>query len=758
MKKHILFSLAVIFMSVIGCTKPEEGGKDNPQPPAPSQEQITIPSTVDVTPVVPPEGGDAKITFTATAAWTASVVSTKADSWVDVNPKSGNPGPAEIKITTTPNDTYVERNATVQIKCGSKTKDIVLTQKQVDNITVTTDKVELSAEGGTFTIELKSNIDFSYEIEGDWIKYVSTKAYTDKTLTFSAEPNEGLQKREGSVTVKGGGFSETVKVYQSAEEPTFIISQKEYEVEAEGGTVEVSVTSNIGYHATSSVDWIHAVETKTIQTKSLWFVVDANTSTEPRSGVIVICNDNEVCIPVTVKQAGGKSTLSISPSSLEFGYDGGENQVAVTSNADWTAECTADWCFVSPSSESGDCTVKVMVNANREEQYRSATVTFKTKESSKTLTILQKPFETVFEVSPRTHTADAAGGTVTVTVTSNIGYHATSSVDWIQELGTKANQGGTHIFRIEENKSIQKRTGAIVFCNDENVCVPVEIEQEGAAATISVSSSIVEFSSSSGEKTVEITSNAEWTVSQKPQWCTLSPSSATGSTSVRVSVTENGNTVPREGKIVFSAGNAIAELSVQQQAGEPELEVGDTELSFSGSGGVASFSILSNADWVVNTGVLWLKASAEEGTGNATVTLTAERNEKTEARTAQVTVRTKDGIIRKSITVSQAAGEPYLELDVYSLNFSPQEGRAEVSVSSNASWNVTSSDSWCTVEKNTAANSVSVFVKANDSGKSRSAIITVKADKGGLEKTVTVSQSTPEDNEGFDDDGEIIWD
>ena len=211
MKRYILISLAAIILSFTSCVKPEEGGKDNP--PAP-QEQIIIPSTVDVTPVVPPEGGDTKFTFTAASAWTASVISTKADFWVDVNPKSGDPGTAEITITTTPNETYVERNATIQIKCGTHTKEVVLTQKQQDNITVTTDKVELGAEGGTFTIELKSNIDFSYEIDGDWIKYVSTKAYSDKTLTFSVEPNEGVQKREGSVTVKGREFTETVKIYQ----------------------------------------------------------------------------------------------------------------------------------------------------------------------------------------------------------------------------------------------------------------------------------------------------------------------------------------------------------------------------------------------------------------------------------------------------------------------------------------------------------------------------------------------------------------
>ena len=309
MKKHVLIPLAVIFLSVIGCSKPENGGgKDNPQPPAPPQEQITIPSTVDVTPVVPSEGGDAKITFTAATAWTASVISTKADSWVDVNPKSGDPGPAEIKITTTPNDTYVERNATIQIKCGTETKDVVLTQKQVDNITVTTDKVELGAEGGTFTIELKSNIDFSYEIKGDWIKYVSTKAYSDKTLTFTAEPNDGVQKREGSVTVKGGEFSETVKVYQSGEEPTLIITQNEYNLEAEGGNIAVEVSSNVAVTMTipENVNWITENKTKSVSTSTFHLDVAANETYEARSAEITFSNEESgLSEKVTVNQKGG---------------------------------------------------------------------------------------------------------------------------------------------------------------------------------------------------------------------------------------------------------------------------------------------------------------------------------------------------------------------------------------------------------------------------------------------------------------------
>ena len=304
MKKHIFISLAAIILSLTGCVKPDDGGKDNP--PAP-QEQIIIPSTVDVTPVVPPEGGDTKISFTAAAAWTASVISTKADSWVDVSPKSGNPGAAEIKITVTPNDTYVERNATIQISCGGMTIDIVVTQKQMDNITVTTDKVELGAEGGTFTIELKSNIDFSYEIEGDWIKYVSTKAYTDKTLTFSAEANDGVQKREGSVTVKGGEFSETVKVYQSGEEPTLIITQNEYELDAEGGSIVVEVSSNVAVNMIipEEAGWITENSTKSVSTSTFHLDVAANETNESRSTEIMFSNEESgLSEKITVSQKG----------------------------------------------------------------------------------------------------------------------------------------------------------------------------------------------------------------------------------------------------------------------------------------------------------------------------------------------------------------------------------------------------------------------------------------------------------------------
>lgn len=579
-----------------------------------------------------------------------------------------------------------------------------------------------------------------------------------QTLIASVSENNDSAQRSAVITIKAETASVTVTISQEAFKSEFSITPKVIEAAAEGGTVEVSVTSNIGYHASTSVDWIHEMSTKATETKSLWFIVDANESAEPRSGVIVICNDDEVCIPVTVNQAAGEATITISTNLLEFGYDGGESQITVKSNSEWTAECSADWCYVTPSSETGECTVTVKVSGNTEKEARSATVVFKAGENSKTLTISQKPFEAVFDLSPKSHTVDAAGGTVTVTVTSNIGYSFSFSADWIHEEGIAADNDKAHIFRIDENKSTQSRTGAIIFCNDEQVCVPVEITQAGASASISVSPSNLNFTSQGGTESINITSNADWVVSQTPQWCTVSLASGSGDTTADVSVTENGNTYPREGKIVFTAGEATAEVAVKQQAGEPELEVSDTEFLIPGSGDNVSFVIASNADWTVNTGAFWLSASVSSGSGNGQVTLIAEPNPEIKTRTAEVTVKTADGALRKTVTVTQSEGEAFLELDVYTLQFDHLERCSQVKVTSNDSWSAVSSASWCTVQEIASGGFLEVCVKANDTGKSRTAQITVKTKSGGLEKTITVSQSTPEANEGFGDDGEIKWD
>jgi thiol-disulfide isomerase/thioredoxin len=83
----------------------------------------------------------------------------------------------------------------------------------------------------------------------------------------------------------------------------FEITPSEITMGSEGGEFSVDVTTNIGYKITSTPAWITEL-TDGEDTRTHRFRVAPNESDESRSGVIVFCNDREVCVPVTVKQGG----------------------------------------------------------------------------------------------------------------------------------------------------------------------------------------------------------------------------------------------------------------------------------------------------------------------------------------------------------------------------------------------------------------------------------------------------------------------
>lgn len=105
MKKRIyyLFPLFILLLFVVCSCKDDN---NDPTPPEPSSE-ITISSSENLKPVLSQEGGTVSISFTTTADWTASLVNTRAESWITVTPSSGSKGKNEITITATTNETAI---------------------------------------------------------------------------------------------------------------------------------------------------------------------------------------------------------------------------------------------------------------------------------------------------------------------------------------------------------------------------------------------------------------------------------------------------------------------------------------------------------------------------------------------------------------------------------------------------------------------------------------------------------------------------
>ena len=208
--------LKLVLFALLFCYCCSSGDDDEPTPE--TTPEIVIP-TEQKAPVMDTKGGTGTVTFSSNLPWTASVVNARADTWCTVSPTSGGAGTATLTITATENISPDERNATIILKAGAASKTFTVIQKQKDALTVTSSKIEVTADGDEISIEVKANISFDYEIEEVaklWITSATTRGLSTTALKFRIAENKGLQKREGCIIIRSGEFMEKVTVYQES--------------------------------------------------------------------------------------------------------------------------------------------------------------------------------------------------------------------------------------------------------------------------------------------------------------------------------------------------------------------------------------------------------------------------------------------------------------------------------------------------------------------------------------------------------------
>lgn len=109
------------------------------------------------------DGGNKSLHFSTNKDWTIYVANTVNGSrWCTVSQTSGQAGDISVQVYVEANEGYDDRNVVLTIQVGELMKTVVVTQKQKDALTLTTDRFEVGQEGGTIHVEVKSNI--SYEV------------------------------------------------------------------------------------------------------------------------------------------------------------------------------------------------------------------------------------------------------------------------------------------------------------------------------------------------------------------------------------------------------------------------------------------------------------------------------------------------------------------------------------------------------------------------------------------------------------------
>ena len=385
----------MLLAMVVCCWSCSGGGEDVPTPtPTPKPEEKPKIEITTNAPVLAQDGETATVTFTSSDSWTIDVTEGRAVSWCSVTPTSGSKGTNTLTVKTTANDTYDERNAKVTIKAGTTTQSFVVTQKQKDGLTVTSNKVEVGAEGGDIAIEVKANVKYEYEIEKaaqSWIAGGS-RALTASTIKLKVAENENTSKREGKITIRSGELSETVTVYQEGSKPTLVLTQNEYTVASEGETIKVELKSNVNYDIQlPSVDWIKESSSRAMSVATHYFEVASNEGYDARSAEILFVNkENGLSEKVTINQMQ-KDAIIVAKNEYTVDAAGGELKFEVNANVDFKVETSVDW--MKQNTESRGLEAKPLsftIAENTADKAREGVITISSGELKQEIKVIQK--------------------------------------------------------------------------------------------------------------------------------------------------------------------------------------------------------------------------------------------------------------------------------------------------------------------------------------------------------------------------------
>lgn len=289
-RKLLWLALCTALLVIVGCQKPP-------------QLTITSPPTVDLS----VDGSSGTITFTANRDWTIST----SDSWVSVSPKSGEASKESVtvKVSCNANTTYEDRSATVTIRMEELTQAVTITQPANLGIILPSKSFNLESSAKTIEVEVQANVQYSVTTSVDWIKQTGTKGLTSTKYTFSVEENTTYDDREGTITIKSQNSSVADQVInvKQAQKDIIIVQETEFDMSFGGGELDINVETNVYLDVIPSIDWIHFVETKALNSSIIRLNVDENRTYEKREGKIKIAQKNgELSHSITVVQAGRK--------------------------------------------------------------------------------------------------------------------------------------------------------------------------------------------------------------------------------------------------------------------------------------------------------------------------------------------------------------------------------------------------------------------------------------------------------------------
>ena len=205
MKKYLLMLTYVLSAVMMGCS-------DSDDEPSSSSTEFVL-STQSMTFA---KGGGSQDLYIQTDGKIDDISS--AESWCKVaQVTTASTKTLKYTVTVEANPNTDDRQAVINVKSGSLSKTVNVTQTAADGLIVSTASFDVKAEGETITVKYTTNGEPEVNIEASWITRVQGRAsMQEKTMQFEVQKNYISSERSGKITFTLGDLLQTVTVKQAA--------------------------------------------------------------------------------------------------------------------------------------------------------------------------------------------------------------------------------------------------------------------------------------------------------------------------------------------------------------------------------------------------------------------------------------------------------------------------------------------------------------------------------------------------------------
>jgi len=614
-----------------------------------------------------------------------------------------------------------------------------------------------SGSNASFTIT--SNVDWTVSADESWLNVSSTEGADNGEVTVTANSaNTSIDARSATVTITGGGLTRTIEVTQTGHELSITVTSPiSSSIWYPGETYEITWTDNFPenvqillYDGTDFQSIIQSTESDGFH---FWTIPDGLPDGDlyqirMQSVERYIYDYSDYFTILTLPE------LETSPATISLGAESGSfDNISVTSNVNWAVSDNATWLDVSPDNGEDDGTITVTANSENPSttNSRTATVTITGGGLSEEVTVTQEPLtETILTVSPTSIMLDPeAGSSAAFTITSNVNWSVTNDAGWLEiSLESGSSNATVTITTFTANTSIDQRTAAISISGGgiTRTILVIQLGVEPSLTVISPTSNSIWYIGSTYEIRWEnnFSENVQILLYDGTDFYPVIQSTESDGSyfyTVPEGLASGSNyqiRIQRTTSYVYDYSEYFTILE------RPRLTVEPTYITLNSAVGSNDiFNISSNVSWTISDDASWLDVSQTSGTGDATVTVTAnsENPSTINSRIAMVTISADD--ITRTVTITQDPNTgTELEVSPERIYLDPEQGSSiSFFINSNVSWSISDDVTWLDVQPSAGSGNAEITITtsvANNSIEERVALITVIG--GGLTRTVEVIQ------------------